>query len=501
MKKSDTVRCNSDSASEPVDKASIQHNEASPAQEYFAPISIDEGALWGEQTQRSLINFNIGQQRFEAGFIDALVHIKRVCAEVNHRQGRLPDDLYGAITQACDDLLGGNHRDQFPLRVWQTGSGTQTNMNVNEVITTLANRLLKSGGDPSGDGAKVHPNDHVNMSQSSNDVFPTAMRLAVAQQSSDTLLPALDQLMIALNDKQTEFATVYTVGRTHLMDALPVTVGAALSAHITQLKEAAEAIQESLKAVCKLAIGGTAVGSGSNAPEGFGDEVAAGLAQRYNQPFSRHENLYAAVSGEDASLRFSAALKQLAAVLLKLANDFRLLGSGPRCGLNEWQLPANEPGSSIMPGKVNPTQCEALSMVCLQVFGNDLTVSLASSQGQLQLNTYRPVIIHNLMESSGLLADAMNSFATHCVAGLALNQQQITSNMKHNLSTITLLAPQIGYDTASAIVHEAHLNNSSLAAAAQALGYFEEQAFESLMRDVLDQQLKSVSTGSSSTRK
>ncbi|MBN0986303.1 class II fumarate hydratase [Amphritea pacifica] len=490
MKKSNTATRNSDSVGGPVDKTATQDNEAPQAKGYFAPVSVDEGALWGVQTQRSLINFNIGQQRFEAGFIDALVHIKRVCAEVNHRQGRLPDDLYGAITQACDDLLGGHHRDQFPLRVWQTGSGTQTNMNVNEVITTLANRVLKSGGDLSEHTANVHPNDHVNMSQSSNDVFPTAMRLAVAQQSDDTLLPALNHLITALNDKRTEFAAIYTVGRTHLMDALPVTVGAALSAHITQLKEAAEAIQDSLKAVCQLAIGGTAVGSGSNAPEGFGDQVAAGLAQRYNLPFSRHENLYAAVSGEDASLRFSAALKQLAAALLKLANDFRLLGSGPRCGLNEWQLPANEPGSSIMPGKVNPTQCEALSMVCLQVFGNDLTVSMAASQGQLQLNTYRPVIIHNLMESTGLLADAMNSFAAHCVEGLALNQQQIKSNMAHNLSIITLLAPQIGYDTASAIVHEAHLNNSSLSAAAQALGYFEEQAFESLMRDVLDQQLK-----------
>lgn len=489
MKKSDTQNSSRSTAKGAVSSAKQHPGKASQSGGYFAPVTVDEGALWGIQTQRSLINFNIGKQRFEARFIDALVNIKRVCAGVNHRRGLLAAEHCHAITRACDDLLAGNHRDQFPLRVWQTGSGTQTNMNVNEVITSLANVGLESIGKTSAATTTVHPNDHVNMSQSSNDVFPTAMHLAVAQQSHDALFPALDHLTRTLSDKQSEFAAIYTVGRTHLMDALPVTVGAELSALISQLKAAREAINESLNGMYQLAIGGTAVGSGSNAPDSFGADVAAGLAQRYGLPFRRHENLYAAVSGEDDSLRFSAALKQLAAVLLKLANDFRLLGSGPRCGLNEWQLPANEPGSSIMPGKVNPTQCEALIMVCLQVFGNDLTVSMAASQGQLQLNTCRPVIIHNLMESIELLADAMHSFAHNCVAGLTLNQQQIAANMAHNLSTITLLAPQIGYDTASAIVHQAHQNNCSLGVAAETLGYYRQAEFEALMKDVLDKLL------------
>jgi fumarate hydratase class II len=458
--------------------------------DYFAPVVVEDGALWGTQTQRSLINFNIGKQCFETDFITALVAIKRACAVVNHRDGRLSVGHYDAIIQACDTLLQGEHRDQFPLRVWQTGSGTQTNMNVNEVICTLANRFQESIEKQVGEtGEAVHPNDHVNMSQSSNDVFPSAMHLVAAQQSHTLLLPAIDHLIGRLKEKQIEFAAVHTVGRTHMMDALPLTIGAMLSAYITQLTEARDAVNDSLTAIYKLAIGGTAVGSGSNAPAGFGTQVAEVLAQQYGWPFSAHDNLYAAVSGEDASLRFSGALKQLAAALLKLANDFRLLGSGPRCGFNEWQLPANEPGSSIMPGKVNPTQCEALSMVCLQVFGNDLTVSMAASQGQLQLNTYRPVIIHNLMESLQLLTDAMQSFANNCVAGLTLNTSQIEQHMADNLSVITLLAPQLGYDVASAIVHQAHQDNSSLAVAAEVLGYYTQVAFDALMRDVLDKQL------------
>lgn len=459
--------------------------------DYFTPISVDQGALWGEQTQRSLLNFKIGHQCFTAAFIAALVTIKRACAEVNHREGLLLDSDYDAIVRACDQLLQGKHQDQFPLRIWQTGSGTQTNMNVNEVICTLANGFQQAVADASSEQpSAIHPNDHVNMSQSSNDVFPSAMHLVVAQQSHTQLLPAIDHLIDRLNDKQAEFATLYTVGRTHMMDALPLTTGAMLSAYISQLAEAQEAVRDSLTAIYKLAIGGTAVGSGSNAPVGFGAQVSEVLVQQYGWPFSAHENAYAAVSGEDASLRFSGALKQLAAVLLKLANDFRLLGSGPRCGLNEWQLPANEPGSSIMPGKVNPTQCEALSMVCLQVFGNDLTVSMAASQGQLQLNTYRPVIIHNLMESIQLLTDAMASFANNCVAGLAMNIEQIEQHMADNLSVITLLAPQLGYDVASEIVHQAHQDNCSLAVAAEALGYYPQAAFNTLMHKVLDQQLK-----------
>ncbi|RTE67281.1 class II fumarate hydratase [Amphritea opalescens] len=470
--------------------ASNTENLTGRTADYFAPVTVEKDALWGVQTQRSLLNFNIGKQIFAPEFIMALVNIKRSCAEVNHREGLLSKKRYDAIVHACDALLKGEHQDQFPLRVWQTGSGTQTNMNVNEVICTLANGFAEADASSVGQESEtIHPNDHVNMSQSSNDVFPSAMHLVVAQQSHTQLLPAIDHLVSCLSEKQTEFAAVHTVGRTHMMDALPLTVGAKLSAYIVQLSEARDAVKDSLTAIYKLAIGGTAVGSGSNAPEGFGMKVAEVLAQRYGLPLSAHENLYAAVSGEDASLRFSGALKQLAGALLKLANDFRLLGSGPRCGLNEWQLPANEPGSSIMPGKVNPTQCEALSMVCLQVFGNDLTVSMAASQGQLQLNTYRPVIIHNLMESLQLLTDAMASFANNCVAGLALNSQQIEQHMADNLSVITLLAPQLGYDVASAIVHQAHHDDCSLAVAAEALGYYPQAEFAALMRTVLAKQL------------
>ncbi|MDO6563076.1 class II fumarate hydratase [Amphritea sp. 1_MG-2023] len=479
-------------------KTERKHTKGSHKQEkisdHFAPIEVEPGALWGTQTQRSLINFNIGKQCFEADFIIALVAIKRACAVVNQTQGHLSEEHYRAIIQACDTLLQGEHRDQFPLRVWQTGSGTQTNMNVNEVICTLANRFQEKAQPANATVQAIHANDHVNMSQSSNDVFPTAMHLVVAQQSHTQLLPAIDCLMNMLRDKQRQFADRYTVGRTHMMDALPLTGGAILSAYISQLAEAQAALSVSLDAVYKLAIGGTAVGSGSNAPAGFGVQVAEVLSQHYRLPFVSHENLYAAVSGEDASLRFSGGLKQLAAVLLKLANDFRLLASGPRCGLNEWQLPANEPGSSIMPGKVNPTQCEALSMVCLQVFGNDVTVSMAASQGQLQLNTYRPVIIHNLMESMQLLTDAMQSFAHHCVAGLTLNTPQIEQHMADNLSVITLLAPQLGYDVASAIVHQAHQDNCSLAVAAETLGYYPQAEFTALMQAVLTRQL-SRSTG------
>lgn len=461
--------------------------------EHFVPVTVEKGALWGEQTQRSLKNFNIGQQCFEVGFIEALVNIKRASADVNYEAGILTSDRCRAIVTACDEILSGRHPDQFPLRIWQTGSGTQTNMNINEVVCSLANRYLAEQNNDSHNRVEVHPNDHVNMSQSSNDVFPTAMHLVVARQTHEKLFIALTMLSEQLSGKQGEFEGIYTVGRTHLMDALPLTVGSVLSGYVSQLEEARKSILESLNGIYALAVGGTAVGSGKNAPAGFGANVAARLAEQYDLPFIPHDNLYAAVSGEDASLRFSAALKQLAAVLLKLSNDFRLLGSGPRCGLNEWQLPANEPGSSIMPGKVNPTQCEALSMVCLQVFGNDLTVSMAASQGQLQLNTYRPVIIHNLMESIELLADSMTSFTQNCVAGLAINRTQVDLNMTNNLSTITLLAPMLGYDVATNIVHEAHAKDIPLAEAAQSLGVYTKAEFASLLKSAL---AKAAGTGS-----
>lgn len=441
--------------------------------------STKTSELWGKQTTLSLQYFSIGKHTFEMTFIYALVSVKRACAQVNHDLGLLSAHQVEAIVHACDQVLQGKYDDQFPLRVWQTGSGTQTNMNVNEVLATLANAHIQTRDAP------LHPNDHINMSQSSNDVFPTAMHIVVAQQTTQTLLPALEEIEQALKQKQSEFEGIFTVGRTHMMDAVPIDTGAGLSAYGSQLADAKRAIQEGLDNVYRLALGGTAVGSGANTPEGFGEQAIALLAAHYQLPFVQNPNLYAAVSGEDALLRFSAALKQLAGMLLKMANDFRLLGSGPRCGLNEWRLPANEPGSSIMPGKVNPTQCEALSMVCLQVFGNDLTVSMAASSGQLQLNTYRPVIIHNVMESISLLSDAMTSFAANAVRGLSLNRTQIDTNMHNNLSVITLLAPKIGYDLATKIVQHAARENTSLAQAAEALGVFGEVEFRGLLAEQL----------------
>jgi len=422
------------------------------------------------------------------------VTIKRACAEVNYQYFLLSLERREAITSACDEILSGGHADQFPLSIWQSGSGTQSNMNVNEVISSIASSYLDenylienrqeqntSHGPVVNKEVRIHPNDHVNLSQSSNDVFPSAMHVVVAQQSQQTLLPAMEQLERELALKQAEFEETYTVGRTHVMDALPIRASSVFSAYLSQLAAAKIAIEESLSTVYQLALGGTAVGSGANAPTSFGHQVIALLAEHYQLPFIQHPNLYAAVSGEEDILRYHGALKQLAATLLKFANDFRLLGSGPRCGFNEWRLPANEAGSSIMPGKVNPTQCEALSMVCLQVFGNELTVSLAASSGQLQLNTYRPVIIHNVLESIELLSDSMNSFSENCIKGLSLNYQQISANMNSNLSTITLLAPQLGYDVAASIANLANQKNTSLAVAAESLGLYSQDQFESLL--------------------
>lgn len=458
-------------------------------------MTVDSQKHWGKQTEMSLHHFRIGNHRFELSFIKALVSIKRSCAEVNNAKKLLDDDLSSAIIASCDDILKGDFDDQFPLSVWQTGSGTQTNMNVNEVISSLANEKLDGN---QGEQTVVHPNDHVNMSQSSNDVFPSAMHVAVALATHEKMLKSLAQLDKGLAEKQGEFNEVFMVGRTHLMDAVPLSVGSVMSAFRAQLKEAKQALLDSLTGVYRLAIGGTAVGSGCNAPWEFGELVAENLVADFGLPFKVNRNLYAAVSGQDSLLRYSGVLKQLASVLLKMANDFRLLGSGPRCGFNEWLLPANEPGSSIMPGKVNPTQCEALSMVCLQVFGNDLTVSLAASSGQLQLNVYRPVIIHNILESVDLLAGAMRSFDEHCVRGLALNESQIKHNMNRNLSSITVLAPKLGYDVAAKIVHEARTSNSSLTEAAERLGLFERSKFEAMLQKLMTEHDHTSDNGVSS---
>ncbi|XPF95015.1 class II fumarate hydratase [Colwellia sp. RE-S-Sl-9] len=450
---------------------------------------MPKNKLWGDQTKLSLQFFKIGHHQFSTEFINKLISIKRACAQVNYDEGLLKSDYFNGIIAACDELLSKDHAEQFPLSVWQTGSGTQTNMNVNEVICTLANTFIHKNrikNNPTEQASSpIHPNDHVNMSQSSNDVFPTAMHLVVAQLTQNQLLNSLNHLHDMLYAKETAFKSVLSVGRTHLMDALPLPASAVFSGYCKQLTQAKLAITESLRGVYQLAIGGTAVGNGDNAPANFGDKVSLKLAEYHQLPFQSNDNKYAAVSGEDALVRYTSALKQLASVLFKIANDFRLLASGPRCGFNEWLLPANEPGSSIMPGKVNPTQCEALSMVCLQVFGNELTVSLAASHGQLQLNTYRPVIIYNVMESIELLSDAMISFANNCVSGLELNQSQIDINMEQNLSVITLLTPKLGYDISSKIVHKAHHNNISLGEAAESLSLYTADEFDVLLKQEL----------------
>lgn len=455
----------------------------------FPKIEVKKNALWGKQTQRSLKNFNIGNQQFDKRFINALVMIKHAGAQVNCQHKLLTKGRCDAIMFACNEILSGKHANQFPLSIWQTGSGTQTNMNVNEVICSLARTHIAESKRSTQSSQKrnvdIHPNDHINLSQSSNDVFPSAMHIVVAQQTQRALLPAIDLLINELSFKQIEFEKFYTVSRTHLMDALPVNAGALLFAYRDQLDAAKSAIHQSLDAVYQLAIGATAIGSGVNAPHCFGSQVVALLAEYFQLPFKPNPNLYAAVSGEDALLRYSGALKQLAAVLFKIANDVRLLGSGPRCGLNEWHLPANEPGSSIMPGKVNPTHCEAMSMVCLQVFGNDLTVSLAAANGQLQLNTNRPVIIYNLLESIELLSDAMHSFTENCIRGLTINRAQVETNMHNNLSAITLLTNDLGYDVCAAIARKAELENMSLAEASEALGFFSQVEFNNLLNEQL----------------
>lgn len=454
-------------------------------QQEFQPICIEEGALWGQQTQRSLKYFNIGNQLFDPCFINVLVTIKRYAAEVNHSLNLISKIQKEAIVSACQEILQGEHSDQFPLHIWQTGSGTQTNMNVNEVICTLANIYLQKQTAPM-EQDPIHPNDHINLSQSSNDIFPSAMHIVVVEQTQQRLLPALKNLEKTLLVKHAEFEGVYSVGRTHLMDALPIKANSILSAYHSQILSAKNAILESLGDIHKLALGGTAVGSGANAPSQFGQTLISLLAKHYKIPFIQHPNLYAAVSGEDALLRHCAAQKQLAAALLKIANDIRLLGSGPRCGLNEWRLPANEPGSSIMPGKVNPTQCEALSMVCLQIFGNELSVSLASSNGQLQLNTYRPLIIHNILENINLLTDSINSFSKNCIEDLKLNTNQLEDNINKNLSVITLLVPKLGYDKATLIAHTAEREKISLATAAELLGLFSHNQFETLLQEYIN---------------
>ncbi len=441
----------------------------------FGPIEVPLHALWGAQTARSLKFFAIGAQTMPIPIIRALAWIKWAAALVNSDLGLLEPARARAIAQAAHAVTSGIHDREFPLSVWQTGSGTQSNMNVNEVVARLATLNLQL---QHREIARIHPNDEVNLGQSSNDVFPSAMHVAVALQASGELLPALQNLGSALANRSAAFADTIKIGRTHLQDATPIRLGQEFGAYQAQLGLCQNQLTHALNAVHTLAIGGTAVGTGLNTHPQFGARVAARLAQELGMPLVPADNLFAAMAGHEALVAFHGGLKMLAIALTKIAADIRLMGSGPRAGLGELQLPENEPGSSIMPGKVNPTQVEALTMVCAQVMGHDVAIGFAASQGQLELNVYKPLIALNTLDSLRLLTDAMNSFCTHCVAGIEVNTARVRQLLESSLMLVTALVPHIGYDRASRIAKHAHQQGSSLRDAALALGEVTPEQFD-----------------------
>ncbi len=445
----------------------------------FGPIEVPADCYWGAQTERSRRNFRIGEDVMPAPVILALALVKRVAAEVNHELGLLDARRAGAIVAAAEEIRSGALDGNFPLVVWQTGSGTQTNMNVNEVIANRGNELL---GGMRGTHSPLHPNDHVNMSQSSNDSFPSALRVAAVREIRDRLIPALEHLHGKLAEKAEAFMPVVKIGRTHLQDAVPLTLGQEFSGYAAQVEAGVGRIKAAASHLYPLAQGGTAVGTGLNAPPRFGELFATRLAAVTGLPFVSAANKFEALAAHDAETFLHGALSAAATGLFKIANDIRLLGSGPRCGLGELLLPENEPGSSIMPGKVNPTQCEALTMVCCQVFGNQATIAVAASQGHLELNVFKPVIAHALMQSIRLLGDAAQSFTDHCVAGIRPNEARISELVEKSLMLVTALAPRIGYDKAARIAKAAHANGTTLRQEAARLGYVTEAEFDALVR-------------------
>jgi len=461
----------------------------------FGMVSLPEGVLWGAQTARSLHFFAIGTQRMPLEIIHALAWIKWAAACVNRDLQLQPPMMAQAIADAAARVAAGEWDAEFPLSVWQTGSGTQSNMNVNEVVATLASRSLSQGAVAAH---PVHPNDDVNLGQSSNDVFPSAMHLAVGLKTKLMLLPALDELMGALTTKAQAFESVIKIGRTHLQDATPVTFGQEFGAYAAQLALCRHHLLFALEAVHTLAIGGTAVGTGINTHPEFGPRVAAMLATKLGLQLRQADNLFAAMAGHEALVALHASLKMLAIALTKIANDIRLMGSGPRAGLGELQLPQNEPGSSIMPGKVNPTQVEALTMVCCQVLGHDVAIGFAASQGQFELNVYKPLIALNTLDSLHLLADAMHSFATHCVTGIQVNQARVDELLHSSLMLVTALAPHIGYDLAAHIAKHAQAHGSTLREAALTLGAVSAEEFDAWVNP--SQMLGQPPSGPRSTR-
>ncbi len=441
----------------------------------FGPIEVPAERLWGAQTQRSLEHFHISCERMPDEIVLALAEVKRACAVANRDLGLLPEDKSQAIVQAADEILAGMHAQEFPLSVWQTGSGTQSNMNLNEVLANRASELLSG---ERGMARLVHPNDEVNLGQSSNDIFPTAMYVAAFSGMQHRLLPALRILRAALHAKAIEFAPIVKIGRTHLQDATPLTLGQEFSGYVAQLDLAESLISAALAPLCQLAIGGTAVGTGLNTHAEFGERVAAELATRSGAPYRSAQNKFAALAANDALVAAHGALKTLSAALMKIANDVRWLASGPRSGLGEISIPENEPGSSIMPGKVNPTQCEALTMLCCQVFGNDVAINIGGASGNFELNVYRPLIAHNFLQSVRLLGDGMASFEEHCVRGIAANLARIQELTERSLMLVTALTPHIGYDRAAEIAKRAHHEGSTLKQAAVALGYVTAEQFD-----------------------
>ena len=441
----------------------------------FGPIAVPAQRLWGAQTQRSLIHFAISGERQPRELLHALALVKRASAAVNHKLGLLDEKKTKAILAAADEVLEDKHPEEFPLVVWQTGSGTQSNMNMNEVLANRASELL---GGQRGEGRLVHPNDDVNKSQSSNDVFPTAMHVAAVVALQQRLLPALELLRQTLADKSTAFADIVKIGRTHLQDATPLTLGQEISGWVAQLSHGAAHVQAALPHLNELALGGTAVGTGLNAPKGYAEAVAKELARLTGENLVTAPNKFEAMASCDALVHAHGALKTLAASLMKIANDVRWLASGPRSGIGEIRIPENEPGSSIMPGKVNPTQCEALTMACAQVLGNDVAINVGGSSGNFELNVFRPMVAHNFLQSVRLLADGMRSFNDHCAVGIEPNRERIDELVERSLMLVTALNPHIGYDKAATIAKKAHQEGSTLRAAAIASGHLTAQQFD-----------------------
>ena len=442
-------------------------------------IEVPADRYYGAQTARSLVHFAIGQDTMPAELIRAFGILKKAAALVNQDLGKLPAEKARLISQAADEVISGKLHGHFPLRVWQTGSGTQTNMNANEVIS---NRAIELAGGLLGSKKPIHPNDDVNMSQSSNDTFPTAMHIAAAAETSRRLLPSVKKLRDALDAKAQEFGPIVKIGRTHLQDATPLTVGQEFSGWVSLLDRDLARIEEALDGLYDLAIGGTAVGTGLNAHPQFADRAARKISELTGLPFRSHPNKFASLSAHDEIVFASGALKTLAASLMKIANDVRWLASGPRCGLGELSLPENEPGSSIMPGKVNPTQCEALTMVAVQVMGNDVAISFAGSQGNFELNVFKPVMIFNYLHSLELLSDACHSFTEHCVVGMQVNREQMDQHLRNSLMLVTALAPKIGYDNAARVAKTAHHQGTSLREAAVKLGFMSGEEFDATVK-------------------